>query len=54
MVVFHWQYYVKYDIILYIREMEDIMSKIEKEVKILDIEINQLKNKLESLGATLK
>lgn len=30
------------------------MSKIEKEVKILDIEIKQLKKKLESLGATLK
>ena len=30
------------------------MSKIEKEVKVLDIEIEQLKNKLEGLGAVLK
>ena len=30
------------------------MSKIEKEVKVLDIEIEQLKKKLESLGAVLK
>lgn len=30
------------------------MSKIEREVKILDIEIEQIKNKLESLGAVLK
>lgn len=30
------------------------MSKLEKEVKVLDIEIETLKSKLESLGATLK
>ena len=30
------------------------MSKIEKEVKVLDIEIQQLRKKLESLGAVLK
>lgn len=30
------------------------MSKIEKEVKILNIEIEPLKRKLENLGAVLK
>lgn len=30
------------------------MSKIEKEIKVLDIEIKQIKKKLESLGAILK
>ena len=30
------------------------MSKIEKEIKILDIEIEQLKRKLDILGANLK
>lgn len=30
------------------------MSKLEKEIKILDIEVNQIKQKLDSLGAVLK
>ena len=30
------------------------MSKLEKEIKVLDIEIEQLKKRLESLGAVLK
>jgi hypothetical protein len=34
--------------------VEDVMSKIEKEIKILDIEIEQLKRKLDILGANLK
>ena len=34
--------------------MEDIMSKLEREIKVLNIDVESLRNKLKELGAVLK